>query len=270
MANVSSTLRRSARTVDLPVDPLTAPAAHLVSDTTADPRWAQPSTDATDPADPTGSTGSTVPVGPAPGTAAAWAPTLFDAGAPGFDATFAGVHHTELTEGAWIDFVPAWLTGAAAVFEDLVVNVPWRSGRRLMYGQFVDEPRLHAWSRAAVEHCEVARPVIDAMATELSRRYRAVLESVGLNHYRDGQDSVAWHGDRIARDLEQSLVCIVSVGGHRPFRLRPRAGGRGVDLALGGGDLLVMGGTCQRTWFHAVPKVRAAPPRISITFRPTY
>lgn len=206
---------------------------------------------------------STLVTAPAP-----WTPTLFDAEPVQADALFARTQRHELTDGAWVEYTPGWLSGAAAVFDDLVAHVPWRSGRRLMYGQFVDEPRLHAHRREAVASCEIARPVIDRAANLLSRRHREVLSSVGLNYYRDGQDSVAWHGDRIAREQYRSLVAIVSVGGHRPFRLRPRAGGHSLEFVVGGGDLLVMGGTCQRTWYHCVPKVREAPPRISITFRP--
>jgi alkylated DNA repair dioxygenase AlkB len=210
------------------------------------------------------------PVIAAPVAAPVWAPTLFDSEPTEPDTTFRGAQRVELRDGAWIEHVPGWLSGAAAVFEDLVPNVPWRSGKRLMYGRFVDDPRLYAFDRSAVEHCHVARPVIDAMATLLSRRYGVVMANVGLNLYRDGDDSVAWHGDRIARDRFQAIVAVVSVGGHRPFRLRPRAGGETRELRLGGGDLLVMGGTCQRTWYHCVPKVRMAAPRISVTFRPEW
>src|SRR5262245_59152639 len=161
----------------------------------------------------------------APAHAIAWTPTLFDAEPVRADPVFAGLRRLELTDGAWVDLVPGWLHGAAAVFDDLVANVPWRAGRRLMYGRFVDEPRLHAWRREAIAESHVAGPVIDHMANLLSRRYGALLSSVGLNYYRDGNDSVAWHGDRIARELTRSTIAIVSVGGHRPFRLRPRAGG---------------------------------------------
>jgi alkylated DNA repair dioxygenase AlkB len=201
---------------------------------------------------------------------AVWAPTLFDSEPVGADPAFAGARRIELRHDAWLDHVPGWLRGAADVFEDLAAHVPWRSGKRLMYGRFVDEPRLTAHDREAVAACEVARPVIDEMAGLLSRRYGALLVDVGLNYYRSGEDSVAWHGDRIARDRHQAVIAIVSVGGARPFRLRPREGGDRREFLLGGGDLLVMGGTCQRTWFHAVPKVRGAPPRISVTFRHSY
>jgi alkylated DNA repair dioxygenase AlkB len=199
-----------------------------------------------------------------------WAPTLFDSEPAAADPGFRGARRTPLRHDAWTEHVPGWLEGAAAVFDDLSVNVPWRSGKRLMYGRFVDEPRLHAHDRVAVERCDLARPVIDAMAGLLSRRYGLLLANVGLNFYRGGEDSVAWHGDRVARDRLQSTIAIVSVGGHRPFRLRPRSGGDTIELCLGGGDLLVMGGACQRTWYHCVPKVRQAPPRISITFRPDW
>jgi alkylated DNA repair dioxygenase AlkB len=197
-----------------------------------------------------------------------WTPTLFDAEPIAADPAFAGTQRFELLHDAWVDYTPGWLHGAAAVFDDLVEHVPWQHGRRLMYGQFVDEPRLHAYRREAVATCERARPVIDRMANLLSRRYGIALPNVGLNYYRGGDDSVAWHGDRIGRELTRTTVAIVSVGGHRPFRLRPREGGETREFLVGGGDLLVMGGSCQRTWYHAVPKVRHAPPRVSITFRP--
>lgn len=201
--------------------------------------------------------------GPGP----AWGPTLFDGDEVVPDGAFGGARRHELAHGAWIEHVPGWLHGAAAVFDELVAGVPWRSGRRLMYGRFVDEPRLVATGPGALDRCVIARPAVDAMVELLSARYGRPLTEVGLNYYRDGADSVAWHGDRVLRDRWQAVVATVSVGGHRPFRLRPRAGGPSRELRLGGGDLLVMGGTCQRTWLHGVPKVRSAPPRIAVMFR---
>ncbi len=108
------------------------------------------------------------------------------------------------------------------------------------------------------------------MAEVLSARYGVAFTQVGTNLYRDGADSVAWHGDRVARELPSAVVALVSLGTSRPFRLRPTGGGTSVGLLPGPGDLLVMGGTCQRTWQHAVPKVRAAGPRISVQFRHAY
>ena len=113
-----------------------------------------------------------------------------------------------------------------------------------------------------------ARDALDAhYADELGERFR----TAGLCYYRDGRDSVAWHGDTIGRaSTEDTMVAIVSVGEPRDLLLRPKFGGGGsLRHALGHGDLLVMGGSCQRTWEHAVPKrARHVGPRISIQFRP--
>ena len=103
----------------------------------------------------------------------------------------------------------------------------------------------------------------DVYAGELGEPFT----TAGFCLYRDGADSVAWHGDTIGVKHADTVVAIVSVGSARPLLLRPRGGGSRLSFPLGHGDLLVMGGTCQRTWEHAVPKVRAAGPRMSIQFR---
>jgi len=137
-----------------------------------------------------------------------------------------------------------------------------------MYDRVVPEPRLtHRWRlddgpAPPAELCE--------MAGLLSVRYGVAFTQVGVNLYRDGADSVAWHGDRVARELPEAVVALVSLGAVRPFRLRPAGGGSSVAYLPGPGDLLVMGGSCQRTWQHCVPKTRAAAPRISIQFRHAY
>jgi alkylated DNA repair dioxygenase AlkB len=102
----------------------------------------------------------------------------------------------------------------------------------------------------------------------LSARYGETFDSIGFNCYRDGADSVAWHGDRHRHTIDNPIVATVSVGAARPFRLRPRRGGPSRSFDLGRGDLLVMGGACQHEWEHTVPKVRSVSgPRISMTFR---
>ena len=79
---------------------------------------------------------------------------------------------------------------------------------------------------------------------------------------------VAWHGDYVARRMPQALVATVSVGEPRTFLLRKTGGGRSMALKLGWGDLLVMGGSCQRTFQHAIPKAARAGSRIAIMYRP--
>ncbi|MFC9465802.1 alpha-ketoglutarate-dependent dioxygenase AlkB [Streptomyces coelicoflavus] len=183
-----------------------------------------------------------------------------------------GLRRTRLGSGAWIDLLPGWLSGADALFERLATGVPWRAERREMYERVVDVPRLLAFYGAA-------DPLPDALLTEardaLSAHYAEELgepfTTAGLCHYRDGRDSVAWHGDRIGRGARQdTMVAILSVGAPRDLLLRPAGGGgETVRRPLGHGDLIVMGGSCQRTWEHCVPKsTRAAGPRISVQFRP--
>ncbi|AUG80457.1 DNA repair protein [Kitasatospora sp. MMS16-BH015] len=184
----------------------------------------------------------------------------------------AAVRRTVLGEGAWIDLRPGWLHGADAVFERLLQEVPWRAERREMYDRVVDVPRLLAHYR---EGAELPDLVLDRARDALSAHYAEELgepfATAGLCYYRDGRDSVAWHGDRHGRGNQRdTMVAILSVGAPRPLLLRPRTGGHPpVRHPLGHGDLLVMGGSCQRTWDHAVPKTtRPTGPRISIQFRP--
>ncbi len=159
-----------------------------------------------------------------------------------------------------------WLRGSDDLFERLVGHVAWCQRRRRMYDRTVDEPRLTRWYRAGAE---LPDPALGEFRTAMAGRYRVRFSAVGLNYYRDGRDSVAFHADRELRHLDDTLVAILTLGAPRPFLLRPYGGGRSVDLRPGPGDLLVMGGSCQRTWEHAVPKsARATGPRISVQFRP--
>jgi alkylated DNA repair dioxygenase AlkB len=105
------------------------------------------------------------------------------------------------------------------------------------------------------------------MRARLSAHYGRRFDSVGVNLYRDGRDSVAWHADRIARTVDDPLVAIVSLGHPRRFLLRPVGGRTALTLSPQAGDLVVMGGSSQRTWQHTVPKSASAGPRISVTFR---
>jgi alkylated DNA repair dioxygenase AlkB len=181
------------------------------------------------------------------------------------------VQRTTLTHGAWIDLRPGWICGADALFERLIDVVPWRAERRHMYERMVDVPRLLSFY---AEGEPLPDPMLDAARRALDEHYGAELgepfRTAGLCLYRDGRDSVAWHGDTIGRgSSEDTMVAIVSLGAPRPLLLRPRGGGAALRHDLGHGDLLVMGGSCQRTWEHSVPKtVRATGPRISVQFRP--
>lgn len=195
-----------------------------------------------------------------------WQASLLAAAEPEVDRGFATVVRHQLAGGAWVDHGPGWLDGADEVFAALTATAPWQAADRHMYGQVVAQPRLTAWWDTSTGTAPFL-PIVEEMRTALSSRYGVVFDSVGLNLYRDGRDSVAWHGDRIARRLVDPLVAIVSLGHARRFLLRPRSGGASTRFVPQAGDLLVMGGSCQRTWEHSVPKAATAGPRISVTFR---
>jgi alkylated DNA repair dioxygenase AlkB len=191
---------------------------------------------------------------------------IFGREAPAFDASFARLRRTELPDDAWFDYVPGWLSGHESVFESLVGSVRWRSEERQMYDRIVDVPRLYA----VLPDDGPLLPILESARRTLSQQYDEDFQRTSLGYYRNGQDSVAFHGDYVAREMDRALVATVSVGAPRRFLMRPTGGGKSIALTLGWGDLLVMGGTCQRTWQHAIPKVKHALPRIAIMFRPVW
>ncbi|MDG4750498.1 alpha-ketoglutarate-dependent dioxygenase AlkB [Micromonospora sp. WMMD718] len=179
----------------------------------------------------------------------------------------------ELSRGAWVDHLPGWVRGSDEVLDTLRHDVPWRAERRTMYDTEVDVPRLLCWYAAGRP---LPHPVLTAARDALTRHYAPELGepfvTAGMCLYRDGRDSVAWHGDTHGRSAHtDTMVAIVSFGSPRALLLRPRGGGGGsLRFPLGHGDLVVMGGSCQRTWEHAVPKTtRPVGPRVSVQFRPT-
>ncbi|MFG1652380.1 alpha-ketoglutarate-dependent dioxygenase AlkB [Micromonospora sp. NPDC049275] len=179
-------------------------------------------------------------------------------------------HH--LSRGAWVDHLPGWVHGSDAVLDTLLTGVPWRAERRTMYDSEVDVPRLLCWYGG---DRDLPHPVLTAARAELTRHYAPELGepfvTAGMCLYRSGRDSVAWHGDTIGRSAHSdTIVAIVSFGSPRPLLLRPRGGGGdSLRFPVGHGDLIVMGGSCQRTWEHAIPKTtRPVGPRVSVQFRP--
>ena len=202
-------------------------------------------------------------------------PSLFgSSGQPGLTALGDAVDRRPLSDGAWIDLRPGFVTAADELFDALVSSVPWHEERMRMYDSTVRVPRLLARYRQGES---LPHPVLEEARSALNTHYGDELVgqfvSAGLCLYRDGNDSVAWHGDRIARESPaDTMVAILSLGAVRPFALRPKSGGGpGLRLQIGHGDLLVMGGSCQRTWLHAIPKTaRCLGARISVQFRPNW
>jgi alkylated DNA repair dioxygenase AlkB len=197
--------------------------------------------------------------------------SLLDAADPVLPRPGAGLTRTQLDSRSWVDHQLGWVVGSDSVFDGVLQSAPWRSERRQMYDRIIDVPRLVCWYEP---DAELPHPLLDEARQRLSAFYRDVLPegfaTAGLCLYRDGRDSVAWHGDTIGRGrTEDTLVAILSLGTPRTLLLRPRGGGTSARFTLGHGDLLVMGGACQREWEHAVPKTaRPYGPRISVQFRP--
>jgi len=195
-------------------------------------------------------------------------PTLFD-DAVALDASFGSVDRLDLGEGSWVDVGRGWLRGDGALFDQLLESVDWGQRTRWMYTREVLEPRLTArWT--AQSGSPLAPSALDDVRRALGTRYGQCFDSVGMNLYRDGDDSVAWHRDKIPETIAEPIVALVSLGARRTFALRPLRPPRRqrtLRFELGAGDLLVTGGTCQRQWEHTVPKVGSAGPRISLAFR---
>jgi alkylated DNA repair dioxygenase AlkB len=190
-----------------------------------------------------------------------WQPSLLSAEPVDFDAGLSAARRRFLGEGAWVDLVPGWVRGGDTLFDEILATAPWHGGERPIYDRIVEVPRLTTgrWDE---------RPrLLDRMARCLGRHYGRRLPSISANLYRDGDDSVAWHGDRIGRVRSDTIVAILSLGADRRLLLRPDGGGASTGYTLRSGDLLVQGGTCQRTFQHCVPKRAHAGPRISVMFR---
>ena len=195
---------------------------------------------------------------------------LFDAPSVAVDASFRGALRIELPSAcddlAWVEHVPGWLAGQQLVFDELQHSTRWRQEERAMYDKRVQVPRLYA---TLPEDGKVPS-ILQSAQRLLGQRYEEDFARISLGYYRNGHDSVAWHGDYVAREMPRAVVATISLGAPRRFLLRPTGGGRSFAWSLGWGDLFVMGGSCQRTWQHSVPKRQQAAPRIAVMFRPLW
>lgn len=193
--------------------------------------------------------------------------SLFALGEPAVaaDATW---EHADLDATAWVDVARGLLTGADSLLDELVGSVQWTRGRSRMYDRVVDDPRLTCRYRS---DDVLPHPALAALRDVLAARYGVEFGGTGCNYYRDGRDSVAFHADRELRDRDaDAIVAVLSLGARRAFLLRPKHSATrrsSRDFSPGAGDVLVMGGRCQRTWEHGVPKVARCGPRISFTWR---
>jgi alkylated DNA repair dioxygenase AlkB len=189
---------------------------------------------------------------------------LFGGLAPRLDPTFPGVVRHDLGHGAWLDHHPTWIRGHDTLFDHLEAGTTWHREERPMYERMVAVPRLTAKLPADGP----GHPSLLQASAALSERYRRPIPAINLALYRGGDDSVAFHSDRVGADrLDDSIVAIVSLRGPRRLRIRAKVGGFSQAFDLGFGDLLVMGGSVQRHFDHGVAKVAGAPARMSVMLR---
>ena len=190
--------------------------------------------------------------------------SLFGRRAPSCDLTLSGLVRLELGGGAWVDHLPGWVDGHAELFEILRATTKWEGERRWMYTRTVDTPRLFG----SIPRDGPGHPILFEIKDALTKRYGESYDRISIAYYRDGRDSVAWHGDRV--DDRDCVIPILSVGGPRKFLLKRKGEKKSHAFNVGWGDLLVMGGTCQRTCMHSVPKTAHAEPRMAIMFRQSW
>ena len=172
----------------------------------------------------------------------------------------ATAQRTQLDDDCWVDHAPGWVQGADDLYATIRDSLAWRSHRRWIVDSEVVEPRLStnitepSTALQEIGHC-------------LTDHYGVDLVASWANLYRDGRDSVAWHGDRFRPGAVHETVALASFGGPRTLRIRPRGGGPSRPWNLASGDLLVMGGPTQHRFEHCIPKTAGSGGRISVAYR---
>lgn len=191
-------------------------------------------------------------------------PDLFADDAPAVDERFATAHRIALDETSWVEHVPGWLTGSEHLLREVITQAGWEQRDRWMINQLVTEPRLTA---EFPDLRDAPIPMLNQAAAVLSEHYGVPYDGLWINLYRNHQDSTGWHGDWPTCKRDVCTVPVLSLGATRRFLLKPRAGGRSLILTPASGDLIVMGGRCQRDWRHCVPKQSVtAGARVSVNF----
>lgn len=182
---------------------------------------------------------------------------------------------------------PGWLKPqeAAALFEQLQREVPWKQEAIQLYGRRHLQPRLTCWMADAgcsyrysglEQRIEPWHPAVLELLDRLDAACGCRFNAVLLNLYRDGRDAMGWHADDEPELDATAPIASISLGATRSFRLRPRPrdsrigeiSAQAHSLELAHGDLLVMDPPTQRHWQHALPRrLRVHEPRLNLTFR---
>ena len=180
------------------------------------------------------------------------------------DAGFGTIERIQLDETSWIDHVRGWLTGDDVLMQALMTEASWEQRSRWMFTRVVEEPRLTA-EYAIIQ--DAPQPVLHYIADTLGEHYERVFTRLWMNWYRDNDDGTGWHADRPALEAEEAVIPVLSLGASRKFLIRHKRGGKSTSITAHGGDVIVMGGRCQRDYQHMVPKQKlTSGARVSLNF----
>ena len=158
---------------------------------------------------------------------------------------------------------------ADRLYHFLLKTTNWKQRERKMYDRIIPDPRLTAWYG---KQGDVWNPELLFIKDKVQENCGIVFDSVLLNLYRNGQDSVSWHSDTVPASGKHHAIASVSFGETRPFRIRHKFNKAiaPVEIPLTHGSFLLMGETMQDYWEHHIPKTsRHIAPRINLTFRIT-
>lgn len=162
-----------------------------------------------------------------------------------------------------------------AITQSLLATIPWKTETAKLFGRQFPVPRLTAWfgdraySYSGVTHEPTPMPPLLALLRERADVLaKSSFNSVLVNLYRNGDDSVGWHSDGEKSLGESPTIASLSLGAARVFRFRHRTTKKTVSLELRSGQWLIMRGETQRFWLHGIPKTSVeVGPRINLTFR---
>ncbi|OYU97549.1 MAG: alpha-ketoglutarate-dependent dioxygenase AlkB [Bacteroidetes bacterium B1(2017)] len=168
---------------------------------------------------------------------------------------------------------------AADFYNKLEKEIDWQLYHIKIFGKLLAQPRLSAWyGNVSYTYSGIRlepkpfSPLIEEIKQKIELATGHTFNSVLLNLYRDGNDSMGWHSDDEKELGINPVIASLSVGANRLFKVKHKQQkGLGLNLNLGQGSLLVMGGEMQHSWQHAIPKSsKACLPRINLTFRKIY
>jgi len=168
---------------------------------------------------------------------------------------------------AEVRYVPEVLGAdeCADLFAWLREAIPWEQSTMWMYDRDVTVPRLTAWYGVG----ETTPPEVDALRVRMCERFGAPFNAVGMNLYRNGRDSVAWHSDKNEHLIPNPNIAVLSLGAPREMQVRPKQPPRHtIGVVLEPGSVFLMTGNAQDRYEHCIPKLSAqVDERISVVFR---